>query len=268
MPDASAAIRPPASSKRLAPVRAVERAVALLRAFQPEHPELGLSDLAGIARLDKGTARRLLQTLMACDLVVHDPRTQRYGLSVGILPMGNAVAGTRGIRELSAPILTELSRRSGSTSFLFVPHQGQALCVQRVRAADTVFDAAWFEVNGIMPLNCGGAARVILSYLGEAERDNALSLPLPKRTPFSQTDPDLLRAETLRIRAQGYELAIDDFHIGMCGLAVPVFDQTGRLTGAVSLSSLTSILAPEGQPRHLDDLRWAAAQIGRQAALA
>lgn len=259
--------RPRTTPKRLAPVRAVERAVALLRAFQHEQSELGLSELALTAKLDKGTARRLLHTLIACDLVVHDARTQRYALSVGILPMGNAVAGTRGIRELSAPVLTELSRRSGSTSFLFVPHQGQALCVQRVRAAVSTFDTAWFEVNGLMPLNCGGAARVILAYLGEAEREAALALPLPRRTPLSQTDPEVLRWEIIRIRAQGFELAIDDFHIGMCGLAVPVFDQAGRLTGAVSLSSLTSMLAPEGQPRHLDDLHWAAAQIGRQAAL-
>lgn len=247
----------------LAPVRAVERAIALLRAFRPEQPRLPLSELARLAELDKGTARRLLQTLMAGDLVTYDPRTQRYALSVGLLTLGNAVDKGRELRELSAPILTELAERTGATSFLFVPHEGRSLCVQRVRAPTPGFDAAWFEVGGIMPLNCGGASRVILAHLGPEERERALALPMPRRTPFSQTDPEELRQALPRIREQGFETAIDDFYIGMCGIGVPIFDRAGALAGAVSISSLTSLIAPEGKPLHLAELRAAAEEIGR-----
>jgi DNA-binding IclR family transcriptional regulator len=248
---------------RLAPVRAVERAVALLQAFRPEQPRLSLAELARATGLDKGTTRRLLQTLKTCDLIDHDPRSRRYALSVGVLTLGNAVDKGRELRELSAPILTELSERTGATSFLFVPHHGRAICIQRVRAAVPSFDAAWFEVGGIMPLNCGGAARVILAHLSAAEQDHALALPLPKRTPFSQTDPEALRAAIGRIRAEGHECAIDDFYIGMCGIGVPVFDRAGALVGAVSISSLTSLIAPDRQPLHLDALKRAAHEIGR-----
>lgn len=253
-------------SATLAPVRAVERAVALLRAFRPEQPRQSLSELARAAALDKGTARRLLHTLMAAGLVAHDPRSQRYALDVGLLTLANAVDKGRELRESAAPVLTELAERTGATSFLFVPHEGQALCIQRVRAPTPGFDAAWFEVGGIMPLNCGGAARVILSHLGPEERERALALPLPRRTPFAQTEPAELRAAAERIRAQGYECAIDDFYIGMCGVGVPIFDRAGGLAGAVSISSLTSLIAPEGEPRHLPELRAAASEIGRMIA--
>ncbi len=181
---------------------------------------------------------------MAMDFVTYEPRTQKYALSVAVLTLANAVDKGRDLKEAAAPILTELAERTGATSFLFVPHQGQALCIQRVRAMTPGFDAAWFEVGGIMPLNCGGAPRVILAHLPKAEQEKALSLPLPKRTPHSQVEPALLLREAERIRREGYETAIDDFWIGMCGVGVPIFDRAGQFQGAVSLSSLTSRLAP------------------------
>lgn len=253
-----------AAGAPLASVRAVERAIALLQAFRPEQPRQSLSDLARATGLDKGTTRRLLHTLMRDDFVDYDERQQRYFLSFGVISLGHAVNRGRAIREVAAPILTELSERTGATSFLFIPHRGRSVCIERVRAAVPSFDAAWFEVGGSMPLNCGGASRVILAYLDPKEQERALKLPMPKRTPFSQTDPDELRAAARRIHAQGYEMAIDDFYIGMCGTGVPIFDRAGKLAGAVSISSLTSLIAPHGSPLHLDELRRAATDIGRQ----
>lgn len=247
----------------LASVRAVERAVHLLQAFRPEAPRLPLSELARATGLDKGTTRRLLHTLMGCGLVDHDARTQRYSLGVGMLTLANAVDKGREIRELSGPILTELAEKTGATSFLFVPHEGQALCVERVRAAMPGFEATWFLVGALTPLNCGGAPRCILAWLPPDEQERALSLPLPKRTPRAQTDPDEIRRELPRIRAQGYEAAADDFYIGITGTGVPVFDRNGTLVGAVSISSLSSMIAPEGKPLFLDEIRAAAAEIGR-----
>ena len=247
----------------LAPVRAVERAVQLLQAFRPEMPRLPLSELARATGLDKGTTRRLLHTLMACGLVDHDPRTQRYALSVGVLTLANAVDKGREIRELAAPVLTELAEKTGATSFLFVPHEGQALCVGRVRAAMPNFEATWFLVGALTPLNCGGAPRCILAWLPPDEQERALALPLPKRTPRAQADPDMLRREVTRIREQGFEVAADDFYIGITGIGVPIFDRNGALVGAVSISSLTSMVAPEGKPLFLNELRAAADEIGR-----
>lgn len=249
----------------LTTVRSVERAAALLNAFRPEQRRQTLAELARATGLDKGTARRLLHTLRACDLVDYDARVQKYSLSVGILTLSNAVDKGRELRELSAPILTDLSERTGATSFLFVPHGPRSLCIQRVRAAVPNFDAAWFEVGGTMPMNCGGASRVILAFLPPDEQDRALALPLPKRTPLSQTDPDTLRRAAAEIRNRGYEVAIDDFYIGMCGIGVPVFNRSGRLLGAVSISSLTSLIAPDGKPRFLAELNAAAIEIGRLA---
>lgn len=166
------------------------------------------------------------------------------------------------MRDISGPYLTEIAEKTGATAFLWVHIAGRGLCVDRVRASLPHVDATWFAVGAQAPLNCGGGPRVLLAYLDDDQRRFALSLDLPKRAPASQTDPELLWHEADRIKAQGWELAADDFFIGLTGVGVPIFDRAGVLAGALSISSLTSIVAPEGHPVHLDALRDAAARIG------
>lgn len=256
--------RPAPLSPGVPPVRAVDRALSLLRCFRPEQPRMGLGELARAAGLDKGTTRRLLQTLQRNDLVAHDPRSQTYALSVGVLELAAAVPAGRELRDIAAPYLTDVAERTGATAFLWVHHAGRGLCIDRVRASLPNVDVAWFNVGAQSPLNCGGGPRVLLAWLDEAARDVALSRELVRRTPASQTDPDLLRREADRIRMQGWEMAPDDFFIGVTGLGVPVLDRAGRIAGALSISSLTSIVAPEGEPLHLDLLQTVAREIGQR----
>jgi DNA-binding IclR family transcriptional regulator len=243
-------------------VRAVDRAIALLKAFRPEHPRLGLSELARQVGLDKGTTRRLLLTLQLNELVEYDEHSQSYALAVGLIELGSAVTTGRELRDIAGPYLTAIAEKTGATAFLWVHIAGRGLCVDRVRASLPHVDATWFAVGAQAPLNCGGGPRVLLAYLDDEQRRQALSIELPKRAPASQTDPALLWREADRIRAQGWELAADDFFIGLTGVGVPIFDRSGALAGALSISSLTSIVAPEGHPVHLDALLDAAARIG------
>ena len=105
-------------------VRAVDRAIALLRAFRPEQPRLGLSELSRQVGLDKGTARRLLSTLQLNELVEHDERTQTYALAVGLAELGSSVTTGRELRDIAGPCLTEIAEKTGATSFLWVMSPG------------------------------------------------------------------------------------------------------------------------------------------------
>ncbi len=243
-------------------VRALDRGIALLRSFSAERPRQTLTELARSARLDKGTARRLLHTLALGNLVDHDPRTGLFSLAVGVLELASAVETGRDLREVAAPWLVEVAERTGATAFLWVHHEGTALCIERVRTPLPGIDASWFAVGSRTPLSCGGGPRVLLAFISPEERRLALSLDMPQRTPASQTDPELLGREAERIRAQGWELALDDFFVGLAGVGVPIFDRSGRLAGALSISTLTTVVVEDGRPRHLALLKQAAAEIG------
>ncbi|WP_292300165.1 helix-turn-helix domain-containing protein, partial [Mesorhizobium sp.] len=56
------------------------KAVSLLELFTLQESEIGLSDLARRAGLDKATARRLLMALAAHRLIEQEPHSRRYRL--------------------------------------------------------------------------------------------------------------------------------------------------------------------------------------------
>jgi DNA-binding IclR family transcriptional regulator len=243
-------------------VRALDRGIAILRAFSPEHPRRTLTELARTAELDKGTARRLLHTLAVGGLVERDERTGLFSLAVGVLELASAVATGRDLRDVAIPHLGEIANQTRCTAFLWIHHEGAALCVERARSAHPSVDAAWFTVGSRTPLNCGGGPRVILAFLSPEERRAALAQDLVRRTPASEIDPGRLTQDADRIRARGWELAVDDFVVGLAGLGVPILDRAGALAGSLSISGLTAQVVEDGQPRDLDLLRRAAAEIG------
>lgn len=243
-------------------VRAVERAIRLLRAFSPGKSRLTLSELARLAELDKGTARRLLQTLVLNGLVEHDAETQLYTLAAAVLELGVAVETGREFRNVAAPHLARVAMQTGCTTFLWVHSDRMALCVERVRSGVFSIDVAWTNIGTRTTMNCGAGPRTLLAYIAPEEQREALAGPFTRRTPLSQTDPEILAAEAGRIHAQGWELAVDDFVLGLAGLGVPVFDRAGRLLGTISITTLTPHLAGPERTRCLEILLAAAREIG------
>ncbi len=179
-------------------VRAVSRAVAVLRAFTPEHPHLGLAEIAAAARLDKGTTRRLLLTLIEEGLAWQDPATQRYGLTLGVVQLAAAVH-TGGLREEARPVMGRLAQETGATVFLSVADRIGALCLERSRGPDPV-QVQWWEVGKHMPWNCGAGPRLLLAYMAEDRVSEALT-HMRALTPRSEMRADRLRRH-LRVVAE------------------------------------------------------------------
>lgn len=245
-------------------VRALDRGLALLAAFSPEQTALTLTDLARATDLDKGTARRLLQTLMLAGWVRHDLGTACYALTTKALALAMAVETGGALRAAGTDALRDLARRTGGTAFLWMAEDGMALCLARALAPQPDVDAVWFSVGARAPMNCGAGPRVLLAGLSPQERNQALAVPLSVRTPASQTDRAALLHDAETIARRGWDLARDDFVIGLAGLGVPIRAHDGSMLGALSLSGVTSMFGDPAAPRHLQLLRRAAAQIAQQ----
>jgi DNA-binding IclR family transcriptional regulator len=243
-------------------VRALDRGVTLLRAFERSRPRQTLTELANSAGLDKGTARRLLHTLERAGLIDHDDRTGLYSLDIGVLELASSVETGRELREIAAPYMSELTERSGTTAYLWVHHDGSAVCVERVRASIPNVEAAWFTVGSRTPLNCGGGPRTLLGFITPEQLKFALSHELAKITPARQANPKTLAREASAIRERGWELAIDDFVVGLAALGAPILDRQQRLVGSISITTLTAQLVKDGKPRHLGLLKKTADEIG------
>ena len=243
-------------------VRALDRGLLLLAAFTPEKPQQSLNDLARAAALDKGTTRRLLQTLIHNKFVFHNEANGEYSLGARILNLASAVQVGGDLRSLSEGVLRDVAARSGATSFLWMYDDGMALCLDRVRMKLPDVEAVWFSVGGRTSLNAGAGPRVLLAFIDDAARQQALRIPLSGRTPRAETNPTRLNQKATQIRQRRWDFASDDFVIGLSGLGVPIQAPNGKLFGALSISTVTAAFGDAARPAYLEMLREAAEDIG------
>jgi len=241
-------------------VRAVSRALAVLRSFYQEGPSLSLTEVASAAKLDKGTARRILLTLVQDGFAVLDPQSQKYSLGLEILKLAGAVPERRDLRQIASTILSRLAKTTGSTVFLSVYHDGSAICLDQFHS-DRSVEVRWWIVGGQLPMNCGAAPRVLLAYLPDDEVSRVLARGTTRLTPFTTTEPKALMEELEAVRRNGWSVAVDDVYEGLAAIAMPVFDPDGTLVAAVSLTGLTPSIIRNGQPSFLDELRNAVRDI-------
>lgn len=253
-----------ATSKPGAPgnmnVRAVVRATQILKSFN-DRPTQALAEIAAATRLDKGTTRRLLVTLINQGFVVQDPNTQRYGLGRVVRTLASKALEHFDLRSVAVPVLESLARRLHTTLLLSVMHDRSALCLERIHDMQGV-DVRWWAVGGTLPFNSGGAPKLLLAYQPQTEIDAILrEQPLQPINPNAIVDEAEFRARLAEIRRRGWELAEDDVAPGLAGLAVPVLDDDGSIICALSLAGLTPQMLENGKPVHLDLMLEAAETV-------
>lgn len=244
---------------KLSTVRAVQRAAAILKSFEGKHLQT-LAEITRATGLDKGTARRLLFTLKKEGFVAQDPRTERYGLGRMIRVLATGIEMEFDLRALAVPVLSELAADLQITAFLSVYQDHQAVCLERVHDMKGM-EVRWWSVGGTLPLNCGGAPKVLLAHQSTEEIVRALQQPLTRLTPSSPVNPRTLKSHLAKVKQRGWDLAIDDVVVGLTALAVPVFDTSGQLVCAISIAGLTPQMVDGGKPVYLARLRSAADNI-------
>jgi len=247
------------SDPQVVTVRAVTRALAILESFAGERLQ-SLAEVTRATGLDKGTTRRLLMTMMGSGFIVQDPATQKYGLGGVFRSLAANVAEGFDLRAVCLPVLNALASEFQLTAFLSVYEETGAVCLERVHDMKGL-EVRWWSVGGALPLNCGGAPKLLLAYQDPTEIDRAVAGPLPSLTGRSITDERKLRARLAEIRERGWEFAIDDVVAGLSALAAPVLDREGRAICAISLAGLTPQMQERGRPAHLKPLLAAAAAI-------
>lgn len=253
------------NGETLARVRAVSRAVAILRCFTPGQMYMSLGEIASATDLDAGTTRRLLVTLRDEGLI-GQAVDGRYHLTMQVWRLVSAVPDGRTLRDHAMDHIRELANTTGHTVLLSILRGNQAICLAREHGNSPV-QVRWWPIGEAMPLNCGAAPRLLLAHMPEDECNAVLEGPLVALSRKSITNPFVLREMLDDVRHNGWSLATDDVLEGLSALAAPIRNPSGAVVAAVSLGGLTSsIVTANGSPNPdlLATLKQACAVISDQ----
>ncbi len=221
-------------------VQSVWRALDLLEAFPKFGPEIGLTALAEQLDLNKATAYRLLATLETRGYIERAPDGRKYRLGARTLGLGAYFQSQLDVRRLALPYLTSMVEQTGEAAFLCVREDDEALCVERVEGEQEV-NIFILRVGGRQPLHCGAAPRALLTALSDDEiAAYARRTGLPAFTPQTITSLEALLEDVHCTRQQGYLVSLEDASLGIAAIGAPVYDHTGAIVAAISLSGLVA----------------------------
>ncbi len=234
-------------------VLVIDKAVRLLDQFRAVDT-LTLAELSERLRMSKSTVHRLLSSLEQVGFIERGSQAGSYRLGMKLFELGSLVQNRMRLRQIALHYMTELVERTEETAFLFILDGSHVLCIERVEGQHV--QSLAIKVGGRLPLNAGGASRVLLAFAPENVRESYLAQGSFHRfTQHTIVDPETLRRDIEKTREQGYALSHEDVTIGVAALGVPLFDYRGEAIGGLSLAGITPRWTPEHMAEMLQELK-------------
>jgi IclR family transcriptional regulator, pca regulon regulatory protein len=214
-------------------VQSLERGLAVIRAFDADHAELTLSDVARATDLTRAAARRFLHTLVDLGYVRTDGRL--FALRPRVLELGYSFLSSMSLPELALPHMEQLSATIKESCSVAVLDADDIVYVARVVTRRIMTVA--INVGTRFPAYATSMGRVLLAHQPDDWLDHYLSVTqLDPITPKTVTDPAELRRDLERVRAQGYCVVDQELEIGLRSLAVPIRAASGQVIAAMNVS--------------------------------
>ncbi len=233
------------------------RLLAIIAAFDGQHRNLSLSELAHRADLAAPTAHRLAAELVAGGAL---ERRADGRFEVGrLLWSAGLLAPVEGkLRQIAEPFLHDVYAATMATVHLAIREGAEVLYLERMmgRASVPIVSSAGSK----LPMHCTGVGKVLLAH-APADVQNQVFARLTRVTPYTIVAQPILAAQLERIRRDGVATTSEEMSIGACSLAVPVVRSSDD-TVAAAIGVVVPNLKRDRQ-RLLGALQVAARGIGR-----
>jgi IclR family pca regulon transcriptional regulator len=215
-------------------VQSLERGLAVIRAFDGDHPQLTLSEVARRSGLTRAAARRFLHTLVELGYVRTDGRL--FSLRPRVLELGYAYLSGLSLPEVAQPHMEQLVAQIGESCSISVLDGGDVVYVARVSTKRIMTVA--ISVGTRFPAYATSMGRVLLAAQPPAARAAYLrTVRLEPLTPLTITDPAQLAVTLESIAQQGFALLDQELEEGLRSIAVPVHDRDGAVVAAMNVSA-------------------------------
>jgi IclR family pca regulon transcriptional regulator len=217
-------------------VQSLARGLAVIRAFDAEHPELTLSEVAARAELPRAAARRFLLTLEQLGYVRAAGRA--FALTPRVLELGFSFLSGLSLPELAQPHLEKLSREIDESVSLAVRDDANVVYVARVPTRRIM--SVSITIGTRFPAFVTSLGRVMLAHRPVEEQEAILrASALRPWTERTLIEIPALLSELARVGEQGWAVVDGELEEGLRSVAAPVHDRTGEVVAAVNVSMMS-----------------------------
>lgn len=214
-------------------IRAIDRAIDVMNAFTSQTPELSIEQIASTTRLPRATVYRILYTLERRGLIRFDEQALTYRLGFQFLAYSDLVVSSLDLRKEAAEPLLNLYEEIHQSVLLAVAQGDILTYVYRKEVPHGLKVASL--AGPTRPLVFGAFGAVTMAYMEDEQVDKLLRQPIPKFTPSTVTDSNVIRQRFAQIRENRVFVETDEAILGVTGIAAPVFNADGAFVAAAGI---------------------------------
>ena len=218
-------------------VRAVDRALDILLAFNGAKDGLTVAELIKRVDLSRPTLYRLLNTLELKGFVASSGDPQRFRLGPSVARLAHSWSTSLKLSDVAEPAMRRVWNATEETVALFVPDGLMRLCVAEMPSPQ----ALSFKrgVGYRERLVVGASGRCILAHIEDR-------IDLATYAEGLDIDIEKYRAELRRIRSRGFAVSRDELIQGAVAIAAPILDGAEQVVGSLAVFG-PSVRLPEAR---------------------
>lgn len=223
-----------ARESKSTPVGVVGKVLKILEALDVASGGLQLKEIAQQTSINKATAYRFLAHLETEGYLFRDDGGA-YLVGPKLARLGSGTSYHVTLRKIGRPVLQNLWKITKETVNLAVLDGQEVLYLDVLESPHTFRLVS--QIGSRRPMHSTALGKAILAHLPPEEKDELLSsLKLERFTRHTLADPSRLKKDLLKVRRCGYALDDEEAGVGSRCVGAPIFDLTGRVAAAISVS--------------------------------
>jgi len=219
--------------------QSIAKAFKIIELMSDLRRQLKLQELSEYLKMPPSTVLRYLSSLMDLGYISQEKDTGRYFLTLKIANIGSKVKAFFPYREVLKPYLSLISTELDEASSLCVEEDMNVIYIETKEGPSLMLQALQ-RIGRIAPMyNTGTGKNLLLNYSQEEIIQFFSERNFIKFTENTIITIDELLKELENVRTQGYALDNEECEVGVCCIAGPVRDFSGKIVASLSVSMPT-----------------------------
>lgn len=221
-------------SKPTGLIQSVDRAMQIMQLLS-DYGTQTVTEISQKLDVHKSTASRLLATLEQHGVVEQNQNRGAYQLGLALVGYTNSVLKDYNILDYTRPICERLGRELDETVNVAIIVGKNVINIDQITGSGAIASVNWIGKH--TPIHATSSGKSIIAFMTLEKREQIIEAGLKPYTKVTLVDAQAFRNALAVVRSQGFAITIDEFEIGLTGIAAPIFDSLGNVEASISVSA-------------------------------
>lgn len=255
----------------------LDRGLIVLKLVE-ESPGLTNADISRTLNIPTSSCSYILCRLEKYGYLTRN-RNGRYRMGLTALTLAHGALRDMGFLAFAEPVLYRLVNETGLSASIGVLERGCIVVVDRLESPGLIKQAAADSLAAVrrlrgrelryigreLPPHSNALGKAILAFLpGKDILATIRKQGLSSITPKTITSETQFLAELGLVRKRGYARSFEEQYPGICAIGAPIFDMTGIVRAAISLTGDLEQSKTEDWERFAESVKAAARAISQR----